>query len=226
MSKASDFFGMDFSAKPEDTVAQPIKEETPTGVVSKAMSFFGIDFGGPRQKVEAPVAQPAIAIRKPSGGVDVSTEANMKKASFITPTEKQPDTQSDASNLAEIDGEIKRATDPKVIAILKEERKKYAPATAAPDYGNRPDGSKKGTGYFGELKVPGTNDVATEYSIGINIDGKDMDVPTLVPTLTPEEKTKLLKIIATHGPIPESIIRKAAEHAKQRIKEGKSPFAN
>lgn len=50
--------------------------------------------------------------------VDVSTEAGMKKAVDIKPSERQPDTQSIQSNLAEIDDEIKRAKSEAVRNIL------------------------------------------------------------------------------------------------------------
>jgi hypothetical protein len=40
------------------------------------------------------------------------------------------------------------------------------------DYGNRPDGSAKGGGYFGELKRP-DGGVSTEISVGVGIDGKE-----------------------------------------------------
>lgn len=58
--------------------------------------------------------------------VDVSTEAKMKKAAVILPSERQPDTRSAASNLAEIDAELGKTKDPLIIKVLNEERKKYA----------------------------------------------------------------------------------------------------
>jgi hypothetical protein len=48
----------------------------------------------------------------------------------------------------------------------------------------RADGTKKGTGFLGPLKRP-DGMTMTEYSVGVNIDGKDVEIPTLVPTLTP-----------------------------------------
>jgi hypothetical protein len=56
---------------------------------------------------ESPVAPPKT-FAQPSR-VDVSTEAKMKKAVYIAPNEMQPDTQTVASNLAEVDEEIARA---------------------------------------------------------------------------------------------------------------------
>jgi hypothetical protein len=38
------------------------------------------------------------------------------------------------------------------------------------DYGNRPDGSKKGRGYFGEIKRP-DGAVSTELSVSVEFDG-------------------------------------------------------
>lgn len=96
-------------------------------------------------------------------------------------------------------------------------------AKVAPEYGNRADGTKKGTGFFGPLKMQdGSGDVATEISIGVNIDGKETQIPTLVPTLTKDEVNYLLK---GGQPTPE-IVQKAVDHANKRIKDGKSPFAD
>lgn len=93
-----------------------------------------------------------------------------------------------------------------------------------PNYGNRPDGTQKGTGWLGELKVPGTKDVATEYSVTVNIGGKDTLIPTLVPNLTKDEVNQVLQAIKNNKMPPDNIIDKAVVHAKQRMKEGKSPF--
>lgn len=102
------------------------------------------------------------------------------------------------------------------------EKRMYGSATRK-NYGLRPDGTAKGTGYFGELKMQdGSDNVATEISVGIEVDGKEILVPTLVPTLSEEEKAYLLK----GGKPTDEIVRKAADHAMSRIKIGKSPFAN
>lgn len=89
-------------------------------------------------------------------------------------------------------------------------------------YGNRMDGTPKGTGYFGELKMKdGSGRVATEISVGVEVDGKEMDIPTLVPTLTSKEKDYLL---SGNKPTKE-IVNKAVEHARKRIEEGKSVYS-
>ncbi|HWU35466.1 MAG TPA: hypothetical protein VN023_09560 [Methylovorus sp.] len=91
------------------------------------------------------------------------------------------------------------------------------------NWGSRPDGSQKGNGFLGVLKRP-DGGVMTEYSVGVNINGKEMDIPTLVPTLSKSEINILLN--SKDGEkIPESIIKKAEDHAKKRIKEGKPVFA-
>lgn len=95
------------------------------------------------------------------------------------------------------------------------------------DYGRRNDGAKKGRGYFGELKMKdGSNDFATEISIGVNIDGKEIEIPTLVPTLSESEKNWLLKGNDPNdrSTIGEAIIDKAVKHAKGRIASNQSPF--
>lgn len=91
-------------------------------------------------------------------------------------------------------------------------------------YGDRPDKTKKGLGYFGELERPDGTGVMTEYSIGVPINGKEMDVPTLVPTLTPDE-IRLILHMQDGDDMPRSIVHKAIDHAHQRLSEGKPIFA-
>jgi hypothetical protein len=116
---------------------------------------------------------------------------------------------------------------------VKSSRQATPTKKEAPAYGTRNDGvTQKGTGYFGKLKMKdGSNKVATELTISPKVNGKYMDIPSLVPTLTEEEKNWLL----TNGmkgddvweqPIAKTIEKKAIAHAEKRIKEGKSVFAN
>jgi hypothetical protein len=94
------------------------------------------------------------------------------------------------------------------------------------DYGLRQDGTKKGRGFFGPLEMrpngKRNGQFATEISMGINIDGKEIEIPTLVNSLTAEERIYLLS-----GNDPRNnptIKRKAIESAKKRMKAGLSPF--
>lgn len=94
------------------------------------------------------------------------------------------------------------------------------PVTIPPkDYGLRADGTPKGSGFFGEIQMP-TGDVMTEMSIGVNLDGKEMEIPTLVPTLSPQE----LEHLRQGGEVTKPIVDKAVQHAIGRIKQGLSPF--
>ena len=92
----------------------------------------------------------------------------------------------------------------------------------------RPDGSQKGGGFFGLLKRP-DGKVSTEISIGLDMGGKEVNVPLLVPSLTPEELNYLLQTDVESKDflknIPRSIMEKAYIHAQERIKAGISPFA-
>jgi len=95
----------------------------------------------------------------------------------------------------------------------------------AKDWGMRPDGTQKGDGFLGPLQLPGGG-VATEYSIGVGFDGKEMDIPTLVPTLTDKELEAMVNdIIPNQKMPPEAIIRKAVEHARDRMAQGLPVFA-
>ena len=84
----------------------------------------------------------------------------------------------------------------------------------------RIDGSMKGSGWLGVLKTNSGKDM-TEYSIGVNLDGRETLIPTVVPTLT-EQEIELLKTEPKE--IPESIINKAIAHAIPLLQQGKSPF--
>jgi len=98
--------------------------------------------------------------------------------------------------------------------------------TPVADYGTRADGSKKGAGFLGALPRP-DGSVSSEISIGVNIDGREVEIPTLVPTLTPQEKQWLLSNdISDPTKIPPAIIQKAVDYARPRLKAGQSPFAD
>ncbi|HMF95105.1 MAG TPA: hypothetical protein VKE96_12455 [Vicinamibacterales bacterium] len=94
----------------------------------------------------------------------------------------------------------------------------------------RPDGSKKGLGFLGVLRVPGTDDVASEYSIADSEKLKDakgnyLDYPALVPTLTKTEVQQVLDAAKHHRPVPAPVAAKAEAFALQRRAEGKPLFA-
>lgn len=85
----------------------------------------------------------------------------------------------------------------------------------------RADGSKKGQGFLGPLKFHDGR-TSTELSIGVNIGGRDVEIPALVPTLSKEQIDHLL---AGNAPT-DGIAEKAIEHAKMRVGQGLSPFAD
>ena len=80
----------------------------------------------------------------------------------------------------------------------------------------------KGQGYLGPLQTP--DGLMTELSIGVNLDGREMDIPALVPTLTQQEVQTLLTLKPDQQ-IPKSVIDKAVAHARQRLTRGLDPFA-
>ena len=87
-------------------------------------------------------------------------------------------------------------------------------------FGVRSDGSEKGLGYFGVLQRP-DGDVSTELSIGVEIDGEEVELPLLVPGLSREQIDHLLD-----GNEPSrEIVDIAVEHAMSRRRQGLSPFA-
>lgn len=112
--------------------------------------------------------------------------------------------------------------------LLSDQSRASVPGTvvnAQEEYGQRNDGTAKGKGFLGELQRP-DGGVSTEISVGVNIGGKEMEVPLLVPTLTQQEIRFLLENDPASGDIPESIMRKAYDHAVGRVGNGLSPFAD
>jgi hypothetical protein len=83
----------------------------------------------------------------------------------------------------------------------------------------------KGSGFLGFLKRP-DGKISTEISVGVPINGKETQIPTIVPTLNQQELDYLLNNPIHEGhPIPRGIIQKAVAHAQSRIAQGQSPFA-
>jgi hypothetical protein len=84
----------------------------------------------------------------------------------------------------------------------------------------------KGKGWLGTIKLPGGG-VASEYTVGVGLDGKEVEIPTLVPTLTKAEVELMRTDIIPNGKkVPKAIMDKAVEHAKKRMKQGKSVFVD
>lgn len=60
----------------------------------------------------------------------------------------------------------------------------------------------------------------------MKVNGKRIDFPTLVPTLTKEEVALMVNdIIPNDKEPPEAIMQKAIKHANERLKAGKNVFA-
>ena len=90
----------------------------------------------------------------------------------------------------------------------------------------RVDGADKGMGFLGLLKnAHGT--VSSELSIGVEINGKEIEMPTLVPTLNQQEVDWLMTNPNFQpNELPKSIHDKAMQHAMMRMQQGLSPFAD
>lgn len=82
------------------------------------------------------------------------------------------------------------------------------------------DTSMKATGFLG----PQTNQrgqATTEYSIGLPVNGKQTEMPSMVPTLTQDE----LKHILSGGELTPEIVQKAKAHFMARQSRGLPAFA-
>ena len=96
------------------------------------------------------------------------------------------------------------------------------------DLGKRVDGTNKGKGFLGLLRRPDGR-VSGEITIGVMHEGKHILIPLLVPTLNQQEIDYLLSSPLDsklcQSEIGKKIKQKAIAHAKMRIRNGKSPFA-
>jgi len=92
----------------------------------------------------------------------------------------------------------------------------------------RSDGSKKSaTGFLGPIKNLVTGGTMTEFTT--NWEDAGIEIPTMVPTLSAEEIEYMRRMEPGQGwdrnnPIDASILRKAKDHARMRIAQGKSPY--
>ena len=172
-------------------------------------------------------AQSAIAMGRLNGEVDPKTGAALPgmedalaairgaKEKFAVGTEMR-------ANYDKLEAQVDRQADRQAEFGMWSE----FPEILGKDYGKRSDGMAKGRGFLGELKLPDGR-IATEYSIGVEIDGKETEIPTLVPTLTEAERKKMVEDIIPNGKkVPKAIEEKAVKHAKERMKAGRSPFAD
>lgn len=99
-----------------------------------------------------------------------------------------------------------------------------------PDYGMRHGGAgKKYSGWLGEKKrLDDPSQISTEISIGVGMNGKEVEIPLMVPGLDKKELNYLLSVDPQKkdffSKMPKSILEKAMGHAEMRMKQGKSPF--
>lgn len=104
----------------------------------------------------------------------------------------------------------------------------YADGGKVGAYGKRADGTDKGTGFLGPMKRPDGR-TSTEISIGVPINGQQMEIPTMVPTLSQQEIQYLLnndeRAVLQDHPIANSIRQKAIDHAQYRVDAEMNPFA-
>lgn len=87
-------------------------------------------------------------------------------------------------------------------------------------FGKRPDNTEKGFGYFGPLKTKDKR-VMTELSVGVNIGGDEVQIPTITPAISKDDVDYLL---AGNAPTRE-IVDKAVKFALGRLNSGLPVYA-
>ena len=91
----------------------------------------------------------------------------------------------------------------------------------------RADGSTKGSGYLGVLKRP-DGAVSSEISVSTDLKdekGKEIEFPTMVPTLSQKQLDWLMTNDPAKNKIPRDIVSTAEAYARQRLSEGQSVWA-
>ena len=95
------------------------------------------------------------------------------------------------------------------------------PTVNTKDYGNRPDGSKKGSGWLGEIPMQdGSGRVMTEQTAEVDTANGRLQFPLIHPGSTKEE----LDHLARGGKPTREMLDRAIEHARERQKQGLSPY--
>jgi hypothetical protein len=105
--------------------------------------------------------------------------------------------------------------------LISRRAKDDTKAKSEKDYGTRPDGTKKGSGFLGEIKTK-DGKVMTEKTASIDFGVGEMDIPLIVNGLSKEE----IDVLASGKKPTKTIIDKAVNHAKKRMSEGLSPYEN
>jgi hypothetical protein len=91
-------------------------------------------------------------------------------------------------------------------------------------YGNRyGTNDPKANGFFGELPLPSGN-VATEYSVGQTMNGNNVEMPSIVPTLNASELQSALIAANSGTQLSDAVYDKSLKYAQQRASQGQSPF--
>lgn len=84
----------------------------------------------------------------------------------------------------------------------------------------RADGSQKGLGYFGLIGRP-AGQYSSELSVGVNLGNREMEIPSIVPTLSHDELNHLIG----GGEPTTAIMNKAVQYARLRMQQNKPVFA-
>lgn len=175
----------------------------------------------------SPPAGPPAASGGPAAGGKLAPGSTYRHASGAT-VEILPDEPASAGAPAAGTGAPDSSTSPAAASGLDLKRYEVPaddPSRNRANWARRPDGTQKGEGFLGLLKRP-DGKISSEISVGVEIGGREVEIPTLVPTLSRKEVEYLLNNPVEEGArIPPTILKKAIEHARARIEAGKSPFA-
>jgi hypothetical protein len=150
------------------------------------------------------------------GVIEQMLSAEQPQAAQVYFDEVNKEGQINGDQIARIEKALKEGT-------IRQKSQDITDTIMAGTYGVRGTGEAKGaTGYLGNLARP-EGGFSSELTIGAEIDGKEVEIPSLVPTLTPDEVKTMLSLKEGQEP-PRSVVAKAIAFARERMAAGKSLF--
>ena len=156
---------------------------------------------------------------------------NLRQSEEILRRHDELSTLGEAKRKREADYEANQERLARAYETRKFFKEVSAGELATKNYGLREDGTKKGDGWFGEIKLP-DGSVMTEVSITIEKNGVSVDVPMITPMTTKREldflartaSTRISEMSKEDKKVFDGIAEKAVKWAEQRWAEKKSPY--
>lgn len=104
--------------------------------------------------------------------------------------------------------------------LLYQDKYNLTPPAAVPNYGMRPDGTRKGNGWLGAIPHYGPDGAQNGVSTELTFEAGGHQMPLIVPTLNPDQ----LRSLQHGGPLTPDIAKTAIDFARSMARRGRSPY--